>query len=90
MLKNSTIQIRVDEDLKKKADLLFSDLGIDTASAIRLFLTQAVMRNGIPFEIKKIDDPFYNEYNQARLKNSIDKAEKGLYTKHDLVEVDDE
>lgn len=90
MVKNSTIQIRVEEGLKKKADLLFNDLGIDTASAIRLFLTQAVMRNGIPFEIKKIEDPFYNDYNQTRLKKSINKAEKGLYTKHELLEVDDE
>jgi DNA-damage-inducible protein J len=90
MVKNSTIQIRVDEDLKKKADSLFTELGIDTASAIRLFLTQAVMRNEIPFEIKIIEDPFYNSYNQNRIKRSIEKAEKGLYTKHKLVEVDNE
>ena len=90
MIKNSTIQIRVDEDLKKKAESLFTELGIDTASAIRLFLTQAVMRNEIPFDIKKIEDPFYNEYNQSRIKRSIEKAEKGLYKKHELIEVDDE
>ena len=36
----STIQIRVDDDLKNKSDQLFKDLGTDTTSAIRMFLTQ--------------------------------------------------
>ncbi len=49
----STIQIRVEDDLKLKADALFKDLGTDTTTAIRMFLTQAVMRNGIPFDIKR-------------------------------------
>ena len=48
----STIQIRVDDDLKNKSDQLFKDLGTDTTSAIRMFLTQAVAYNGFPFEIK--------------------------------------
>ena len=42
----STIQIRVDDDLKNKSDQLFKDLGTDTTSAIRMFLTQAVAHNG--------------------------------------------
>ena len=33
----STIQIRVDDDLKNKSDQLFKDLGTDTTSAIRMF-----------------------------------------------------
>ena len=49
----STIQIRVDDDLKTKSDNLFRELGTDTTSAIRMFLTQAVANNGFPFEIKK-------------------------------------
>ena len=48
----STIQVRVDDDLKSKADALFKELGTDTTSAIRMFLTQAVAYDGIPFEIK--------------------------------------
>lgn len=51
----STIQVRVDDDLKSKADALFKELGTDTTSAIRMFLTQAVAYDGIPFEIKKFN-----------------------------------
>mgnify|MGYP000612227449 CR=1 FL=1 len=46
--------IRVDDELKMKSDQLFKDLGTDTTTAIRMFLTQAVANNGFPFEIKRI------------------------------------
>ncbi len=49
----STIQVRVEDDLKAKSDSLFRDLGTDTTTAIRMFLTQAVAANGFPFEIKR-------------------------------------
>ena len=49
----STIQVRVDDDLKAKSDSLFRDLGTDTTTAIRMFLTQAVAVNGFPFDIKR-------------------------------------
>ena len=55
----STIQVRVDDDLKIKSDNLFKDLGTDTTTAIRMFLTQAVAVNGFPFEIKrKAENPY--------------------------------
>ena len=50
---SSTIQVRVDDELKEKSDSLFKDLGTDTTTAIRMFLTQAVAVNGFPFEIRK-------------------------------------
>ena len=49
----STIQVRVDDELKTKSDELFKALGTDTTTAIRMFLTQALSVNGFPFEIKK-------------------------------------
>ena len=49
----STIQVRVEDELKSKEDALFKDLGTDTTTAIRIFLTQAVATNGFPFEIKR-------------------------------------
>ena len=50
---SSTIQVRVDDELKAKSDSLFKDLGTDTTTAIRIFLTQAVAYNGFPFEIRR-------------------------------------
>ena len=55
----STIQLRVDDELKTKSDNLFRDLGTDTTTAIRMFLTKAVSMNGFPFEVRKTTaDPY--------------------------------
>ena len=42
----STIQVRVDDELKTKSEELFRDLGTDTTTAIRMFLTQALAVKG--------------------------------------------
>lgn len=72
---SSTIQVRVDDELKMKSDSLFKDLGTDTTTAIRMFLIQAVAANGFPFEIKKQErtNPYISiseEDMLVRLRNS--------------------
>ncbi|GHU44319.1 addiction module antitoxin RelB [Clostridia bacterium] len=52
MAKNSLIQVRVEDSLKQAADSLFSDLGMDTPTAMRIFLRQSILRNGLPFEVQ--------------------------------------
>ena len=85
----STIQVRVDEDLKKKSDNLFKELGTDTTTAIRMFLTQAVAHNGFPFEIKKISEnpylPLSEEQLLQKLELSRKHAEQGQYRNADDV-----
>ena len=85
----STIQIRVDDDLKNKSDKLFKDLGTDTTSAIRMFLTQAVAYNGFPFEIKKIGKDPYRPMTEAemlqRLEQSRESARNGNYRNADAM-----
>jgi DNA-damage-inducible protein J len=46
-----TIQVRVDDKLKTSADTLFSSLGLDTSTAIRMFLVASTEANGIPFAV---------------------------------------
>ena len=46
-----TIQVRVDEHLKDSADMLFSSLGLDTSTAIRMFLVASIEAGGIPFAV---------------------------------------
>lgn len=50
---SSTIQIRVDDELKIKSDKLFKELGTDTTTAIRMFLTQAVAMMGSRLKLKE-------------------------------------
>lgn len=43
------MSIRIDSDVKAKAQALFSALGIDMTTAINIFLRQAIQHQGIPF-----------------------------------------
>lgn len=54
MSQTAMIQVRVGDELKKAADDLFSDLGFDTPTAIRMFLTRAVKQQGMPFSVSQI------------------------------------
>ena len=47
----TTLNIRVDENLKKQANELFEKLGLNMTTAINIFLKQVIRTNGIPFEL---------------------------------------
>ena len=65
----TNIQVRVDQTLKVDAERLFLDIGLDIPTAIRLFLKQSLIKNGLPFPVER--DPFYSAKNQAALEKSI-------------------
>lgn len=52
-MKSVNVTIRVDEELKKQADSLFSDLGMNLSTAFNIFLKQSVREQGMPFVISK-------------------------------------
>ena len=76
MAHGSLIQVRVDEELKQNAEQLFKDIGMDVPSAIRLFLKQSIIHNGIPFIVAG-KDGFFNENNMSILKESIQQLNQG-------------
>ena len=46
---SSTIQIRINKDVKNRTKKVFNELGIDVSSGIKLFLAQVVNTGSIPF-----------------------------------------
>lgn len=67
----ATLQIRVDDKLKKNADLLFTGLGLDTSTAVRIFLTAAIEHNGIPFMVNHIKSDTMEAIADARLGRNL-------------------
>jgi DNA-damage-inducible protein J len=52
-LANTTnLNVRVDEDLKRKAEAIFQELGLNMSAAMNIFLRQSVRYGGIPFELR--------------------------------------
>jgi DNA-damage-inducible protein J len=48
---NGLLQLRIDDDLRKEASDVYSQLGLDLPTAIRIFLTRSVQVRGIPFSM---------------------------------------
>lgn len=73
------INIRIDDKLKEKAEILFNELGLSMSTAFNIFVRQAVRQGGIPFEITTQVDPFYSEANMNVIKKSIREADEGKF-----------
>ena len=69
-MKYVNVTLRVDEELKKQADALFSELGMNLTTAFNIFLRQAVREQQIPFWVSK------NVPNKVTLA-AMDAAEEG-------------
>ncbi len=52
----ANINIKTDSELKKQAEALFADLGMNMTTAFNIFMRQSVRENRIPFEITR--DPY--------------------------------
>ncbi len=50
---NINVTVRIDEDLKDKADELFEELGMSFTTAVNIFARQCVREGSIPFAIGK-------------------------------------
>ncbi len=83
------INIRVDDEVKKTAENVCSDIGLSLSSAINIFLKKMGREKRIPFEVSV--DPFYSEENMKRLRERAEDVELGRSTlkEHELIEEND-
>jgi DNA-damage-inducible protein J len=82
------VTIRLDREVKERAEILFGDFGMNLSTAFNIFARQSLRQGKIPFEIY---DPFYSAKNQTRLAKAIEDAEAGKNLgAHELIEVEGE
>jgi len=73
-MSNTSMNIRMDSEIKRQAQELFAQFGLDMTTAVNMFLRQSIRQRGIPFAIQL--DPFYNEINQKRLLIAAERMEQ--------------
>ena len=73
MPKTIMMKIEIDNKVKEDADKLFKELGLDTNTAINIFLKQSINKRAIPFKVKNEEHNFYNKNNVRILKERYDK-----------------
>lgn len=86
----SLLQVRVDDSLKEEAARVFDSLGIDTSTAVRMFLKRAVMENGIPFRMTMPKTPYNAERGYRAMVEIGEAAEKNGLSEMTLEEINAE
>lgn len=53
MAKTASLNIRMDPEMKRNAEQLFSSFGITIADAVNIFLSKSLMEGGLPFDVRQ-------------------------------------
>ena len=86
----TTITARVDAGDKAAFDSFCSGVGLNTSTAINLFVKAVLRENRIPFELTPAaPDPFFSEENLAYVKKSVSELRAGKGTVHERIEADE-
>lgn len=81
------VNFRVDEELKKEADAVLKEIGLNMTTALTMFLKQVVNKRAIPFKLEAVD-PFYSLDNQIILEQRLKDYTEGKYSEHEIIETD--
>jgi len=85
----TTVNVRVDEDLKRGVEEFCSAVGMNISTAITLFLKAVINQRRIPFDIVMPEDPFYSESNLNYLYKAAADMDAGVnISEHELIEVE--
>ena len=77
MAETINVNIRMDKDVKDRAEMLFGEMGMSMTTAFNIFVRQTLRQGKIPFEISV--DPFFSESNLRALRRSVQEAESGRF-----------
>ena len=66
MAKTEMIRARVEPELKRQAEELFSQLGLSATEAITLFYKQVTLHRGLPFSVRIPNAETVEALQQAR------------------------
>ena len=78
----TTVSIRMDNDLKNSFDQICNELGMSMSTAVTMLAKKMTREQRLPFDVSV--DPFYSEQNQTRLRRSIAQMEATGGTVHEV------
>lgn len=77
VMATKSIQVRLDERLKKRVEKVLSDIGVDVPTAVRIFFTRVASSGGIPFLLQSEDEEHYTATQLIALDRLAVEAKKG-------------
>ena len=82
----TTLNVRMDEEVKKEFDAFCAKVGINASVAVNMFARAVIRERRIPFEITDEVDPFYSKSNVAHLLRGIEALNAGRGVEHQVIE----
>ena len=82
MSESTNLNIRIDKELKERAEAFFNELGLNMSSAFNIFVRQALRQGKIPFELSVVPESInhaISNVNQAISQNGVNMDELGKY-----------
>lgn len=77
-----SMNIRMEAQVKKQAQMLFAAFGLDMTTAINMFLRQAIRERGIPFELRldefALETAVSDSLNRQNLYGPFDTAQEAV------------
>ena len=55
MAKSSALYVRMDSELKERAEEILNQLGVSSSSVVQMLYKQIILHRGIPFDVKLPD-----------------------------------
>ena len=83
----STVNIRMDEEIKREFDRVCNELGINMSIAINILAKKMIREERIPFEVSV--DPIYAKSNTEALLRSAKQIEEGKTVVRSIKELED-
>lgn len=82
------INIRVDDEVKRDAEVTLDAIGLSMSTAINIFLKKVAREKRIPFELTA--ELFYSDSNMRYLENIMRDVKEGKakFAEHELIEVE--
>ena len=93
MARDTTVQFRMDSDIKDAAFSVFREMGITPSEAVRVFFKQVQKTRTLPFPV--VADEFeteapeagYHEWLKARLADAVKRIDSGAMPMHSTDEM---
>ena len=83
----TTISVRMDDNLKKDFDKVCDELGLSMSTAVIMLAKKMTREKRVPFEVSV--DPFYSECNLKALDESILQLKSGKVVEKSFEELED-
>ena len=64
MAKTATVNVRVEPEVKERAEAIYSSFGLSLSEAVNVFLHKTILEGGLPFDLRQ---PRYSPETEAAM-----------------------